>query len=95
MFHGLLGALPAGLCRALLEAGDRRAGAIASILAAVASWVYLFRRFELGRDTDYLFLGMMPAATIVFVSAATLIVVSLVTRPPAKEVIERFFPEEE
>jgi hypothetical protein len=37
----------------------------------------------------------MPAASIVFVSAATLIAVSLVTRPPAKEVIERFFPEEE
>ncbi len=69
-------------------------GAIASILATAASWLYLFADSNWGK-TEKLFLGMMPAASIVFVSAATLIAVSLVTRPPAKEVIERFFPEEE
>jgi SSS family solute:Na+ symporter len=69
------------------------AGAIASILAAAASWLYLFADSNWGK-TEKLFLGMMPAASIVFISAVTLIAVSLVTQPPAKEVIERFFPEE-
>ncbi|MGO9108683.1 MAG: sodium:solute symporter family protein, partial [Thermoguttaceae bacterium] len=68
-------------------------GAIASIVATAASWLYLFADSNWGK-TEKLFLGMMPAASIVFVSAVTLVVVSLVTKPPAKEVIERFFPEE-
>ena len=71
------------------------AGAIGSIAAALASWVYLFRESGWGANKDYLFHGMLPAATIVFIATATLIVVSLVTRPPAKEVVERFFPKEE
>ena len=66
-------------------------GAIASILATAAAWLCLFADSNWG-GTEKLFLGMMPAASIVFVSAVTLIVVSLLTRPPAKEVVERFFP---
>jgi SSS family solute:Na+ symporter len=69
------------------------AGAIASIIAAAAAWLYLFGRSGWGADEAFLFLGMMPAASIVFTSAATLIVVSLLTRPPAKEVVDRFFVE--
>ena len=34
---------------------------------------------------------MMPVATIFAASALALVVVSLVTRPPAREVVERFF----
>jgi SSS family solute:Na+ symporter len=71
------------------------AGAIGSIVAALAAWGYLFRESGWGANKDYLFLGMLPAATIVFAATVTLIVVSLVTKPPAKEVVERFFPNEE
>ncbi len=71
------------------------AGAIASIVAALAAWGCLFRESGWGANKDYLFLGMLPAATIVFAATATMIVVSLVTKPPAKEVVERFFPKEE
>jgi Na+/proline symporter len=70
------------------------AGAMASIAATVASWLYLFSQWFFGSSEKYLFLGMMPAASIVFVSAVTLVVVSLLTRPPEKEVVERFFSEE-
>jgi SSS family solute:Na+ symporter len=70
------------------------AGAIASIAATLAAWLYFFCQWFFGSSDQYLFLGMMPAASIVFVSAATLILVSLATRPPAKEVVERFFPSE-
>ncbi len=43
------------------------------------------------KPDGYLFLGMMPVATIFAASALTLVVVSLVTRPPAREVVDRFF----
>ena len=68
-------------------------GAIASILATAAAWLCLFADSNWG-GTEKLFLGMMPAASIVFASAVTLVVVSLLTKPPAQEVIERFFPAE-
>jgi SSS family solute:Na+ symporter len=82
-------------------------GAIASILAALATWIYLFCESGFGASKDYLFLGdksltigdhvlqlgMLPAAPIVFAAAAAVVVVSLITTPPPKEVVNRFFPE--
>ncbi len=70
------------------------AGAIGSIVAALAAWGYLFHESGWGANKDYLFLGMLPAATIVGIAAVMLVLVSLVTRPPAREVVERFFTEE-
>jgi SSS family solute:Na+ symporter len=70
-------------------------GAIASILAALGVWIYLFRESAWGAQKDYLFLGMMPAATIFASAALALVVVSLLTRPPERTVVERFFPVEE
>jgi SSS family solute:Na+ symporter len=68
------------------------AGAMASIIAAVASWVYLFHESDWGARKDYLFREtVMPAAVIVAAAVIALVVVSLVTRPPAKEVVDRFF----
>ncbi len=67
------------------------AGAIGSIVAALASWVYLFHESGWGVNKDYLYHGMMPAATIFFVATVALVVVSLVTKPPAREVVDRFF----
>jgi len=71
------------------------AGAIASIAAALAAWGYLFHESRWGEDKDYLFHGMLPAATIVFAATVTLVVVSWLTKPPAKDVVDRFFPSEE
>jgi solute:Na+ symporter, SSS family len=71
------------------------AGAIASILVAAASWLYLFQQSDWGNNERFLFLGTLPAASIVLASTVTLVVVSLATRPPAAEVVERFFAEEE
>jgi hypothetical protein len=68
-----------------------KAGAIASILATAAAWLYLFHESNWGKNADYLFLGMLPAASIVGVSALTLVVVSFLTRPPSTEVVQRFF----
>jgi SSS family solute:Na+ symporter len=70
-----------------------KAGAMASILTAALIWVLLFGASGWGAKPQYLFLGMLPAATMVICSAISLVLVSLLTRPPAEEVVARFFPE--
>jgi SSS family solute:Na+ symporter len=78
------------------------AGAIASIAATLAVWAYLFSESHWGAN-KYLFIppylpkdyGMLPAAAIFAASAVTIVVVSLVTRPPASNVVERFFTADE
>jgi len=74
-----------------------RAGAYASVLVMVATWIPLFydglilptREHRL--KDDYLVFGMMPVAIIFAASAAALVIVSLLTRPPEQRVVDRFF----
>lgn len=68
-----------------------KAGAVASILAAAVVWLLLFRASDWGADREYLFLGMMPVATIFAASAVSLVLVSLATRPPSDKTIQRYF----
>ena len=56
------------------------AGAMASIMATLATWGYLFHESGWGGNDKYLFLGMLPAAPIVIAGAATLVIVSFLTR---------------
>lgn len=70
-----------------------RAGAIASVMATAVSWIVLFRESGYGADGGYEFLGMMPVATIFACSTAALVAVSLATRPPSDETLNKFFPE--
>lgn len=79
------------------------AGAIASVFVAGAVWLVLFMRSEFGANTRYLFpeaplsLGpivipqMLSVVTIVVVSSLTLVIVSLLTRPPAEAILGRYF----
>ena len=89
-FSGFAGLFPL-VFAALYWKRVTTAGAMASIAATLAAWLILFLRWFTSNGESYLFLNMLPAATIVFVSAVTLVVVSLVTRPPAEEVVSRFF----
>jgi len=75
-----------------------KAGAIASILVMVGVWFSLFYQDiinpseeRLAAGGDFLVMGMMPVAIIFAASAVALVVVSLVTRPPARETVEKFF----
>jgi SSS family solute:Na+ symporter len=72
-----------------------RAGAVASVLAMAGTWFWLFYVGLIARPADqagdFLVLGMMPVAVIFAVSAATLVVVSLMTTPPPKEVVDKYF----
>lgn len=75
-----------------------KAGAIASVLVMAALWAVLFTRDmgakgKGGGDEELLLFGMMPVAVIVAAAAITLVGVSLLTRPPAKATLARFFPE--
>ncbi|WP_298861950.1 sodium:solute symporter family protein [uncultured Gimesia sp.] len=71
-----------------------KAGAYAGILVAIGSWLYLFREAGYALKPNYTFLGMMPVATMVVCSAVAMILVSLITKPPSKETMARFYPED-
>ena len=74
-----------------------KAGAIAAVLVMSVSWLILFyqgliRPSMEGTESkgDYLVFGMMPVTLMFVVTAITLVVVSLLTKPPAPEVVSRF-----
>ena len=69
-----------------------RAGAYACVLTATIVWWILFAKSGYGRGGQFLFGGMMPVATIVGASSAAMIIVSLATKTPSAETVERFFP---
>ncbi len=68
-----------------------RPGAIASVLVTATVWILLFRQAGWGANCSYLFLGMMPVATIFICSAGALVIVSLLTKPPSRTVLDRYF----
>jgi SSS family solute:Na+ symporter len=67
------------------------AGATASVLVTVTSWIYFFSQAGYPPDLKYKFLGMLPVAAIFVLSTLALVVVSLLTRPPSDQTLARFF----
>ncbi len=67
-------------------------GAIACVLVSVVLGWLFFRDSGYGSDPSYLFLGMLPVATMLAASTAALVAVSLVTRPPPDATLRKFFP---
>ncbi|RMF76053.1 MAG: sodium:solute symporter family protein, partial [Planctomycetota bacterium] len=74
-----------------------KVGAYACVLVAAAVGFWLFAESNFGADRDYVFTipgtdwSVMPVAVNILLAAAALICVSLVTRPPSGETIEKFF----
>jgi SSS family solute:Na+ symporter len=72
------------------------AGAIGAIVVTTVSWLVLFWRDMISTkapgEEELLIYGMMPVTVIFTLSAATLVIVSLLTRPPSEETLARFFP---
>ena len=68
-----------------------KAGAYAAVLVAAISWIVLFALGDFGANRSYLFLGMMPVATMVILSTIALVVVSLLTPAPSAATINKFF----
>lgn len=90
-FSGFAALFPL-VCASIYWKGVTKAGAIASILVTAGVWFILFRMAEYGADRGFLFLGMMPAATIFACSAMALVLVSLITTPPEGRTLAKFFP---
>lgn len=68
-----------------------KAGAYACIIAAFATWLWLFAESEFGGRPDYLFLGVMPVTVMITASTTALVLVSLLTRPPSETTLAKFF----
>ena len=66
-------------------------GAMASIISMAVVWFILFQRSGFGQNPNYLIMNMMPVTFIFAASAITLVVVSLVTSPPQKITLDKFF----
>ena len=66
-------------------------GVVASILAALVSWVYFFHLSGYGGEY-FVGPGIVPAAICFLVASVALVVVSLMTDPPSKETLKKFFP---
>lgn len=72
------------------------AGAVASLATLAVTWAVLFYRDIIATkapgEEELLIWGMMPVVPIFLASAAALVIVSLVTRPPETGCLQRFFP---
>lgn len=68
-----------------------KAGAYACVLTTAVVWCWLFAQSGFGANRGYLFLGMMPVATIFVASTLALVLVSLVTRQPTPATLRKFF----
>lgn len=67
-------------------------GAYACVGVTVILGIYLFSQPEWGDKRGYLVAGLKPVAPLTLASVAALIFVSLLTNPPAKETLRKFFP---
>jgi len=78
-----------------------KAGAYASVLAAIGTWVLLFYKSGFAEDESYTIdfmigeetYSLMPVVIMVLSSLVALLVVSAVTKPPSEQTLKKFFPE--
>ncbi len=68
-----------------------KAGAYASVFAAAAVWIWLFRESGFGRLGEHAHWGLTPVTLIFAAATIALVLVSLVTRPPSRATIDKFF----
>ncbi|NJL27312.1 MAG: sodium:solute symporter family protein [Thermoanaerobaculia bacterium] len=90
-FTGFAALFPLAVA-ALYWRRSTKVGAIAAIVSVAALWVYFYLDGAAGGGYTVGGTGILPVAVMVAVSALALVVGSLVSQPPAAEVLERFFP---
>jgi SSS family solute:Na+ symporter len=69
-------------------------GAFASIISVVVLWIYFFIQGWQAPGYTVGGSGIMPVAVMFIVSAAAIIIGSLISKPPDPTVIQKFFPSE-
>lgn len=89
-FTGFSGLFPI-VVAALFWKQSTKFGVLTSIISVILLWLYFF--LQNWQTSGYTVggTGIMPVAVIIFVSSVTLILVSLLTKPPSSETIEKFF----
>ncbi|MDB4614636.1 sodium:solute symporter family protein [bacterium] len=102
-FSGFTGLFPI-VVAAIYWRRATSSGAIASVIVTAVLWIVLFKQSGFGANKGYTFpeepfsLGlfdipvMNPIAAITAASTITLIVVSLMTKPPSEQTVGKFFP---
>ncbi|MFT4548351.1 MAG: SSS family solute:Na+ symporter [Verrucomicrobiales bacterium] len=66
------------------------AGAMASVIAVLITWFIFFAMSGFGGE--YTVGGVMPVAYCFLAGVVAMIVVSLMTKPPSQETVDKFFP---
>ena len=89
-FTGFTGLFPV-VVAALFWKGSTKYGILCSIISVILLWLYFFLRYWQTSGYTVGGTGIMPVAVIIFVSSLTLIIVSLLTKPPSSETIDRYF----
>lgn len=69
-----------------------RIGALSAVVVTAIVWFGLFAASDYGADRKFLVGGMLPVGVMIAACATTLVVVSLLTRPPGDETLAKFFP---
>ncbi len=76
------------------------AGAVSGIATAAATWYYLFRESGFGADRSYALnlpftdgAQVMPVVLMFASTIVSMVVTSLLTRPPSQETLNKFFPQ--
>ncbi len=67
-----------------------KAGAYACVIAVFVSWLIFFHLSGYGGEL-LIGPGIVPAAVMWFLGALAMVVVSLMTQPPKKEILEKYF----
>lgn len=89
-FTGFTGLFPV-VVAALFWKGSTKYGVLCSIFSVIVLWLYFFLRYWQTSGYTVGGTGIMPVAVIIFVSSLTLIIVSLLTKPPSSETVDKYF----
>ena len=86
-FTGFAALLPVVVAAVFWERSTKW-GAFASTVSVVILWIYFVGRGATTIGDS----GIMPVAVMLVVSAAAMVIGSLLTRPPDRETLDKFFP---
>ena len=91
-FTGFAGLFPI-VVAALFWQRSTKQGVFAAIISVILLWFYFLLQNWQTPGYSVGGIGIMPAAVLIAVSAAALIIVSLLTKPPKLQTLEKFFNE--
>lgn len=89
-FTGFTGLFPI-VVAALFWKRSTKFGVYSSIFSVIVLWLYFFLSYWKTPGYTVGGTGIMPVAVIIVVSSITLILVSLLTKPPSLETVDKYF----